>query len=203
MKRFLTVLLAVSILCSLVGTAMANDMDDLFDFMYVNCANGKTLNLRDAPNGKKIGSIECGTKVYITGGFISADWVHVTLLDGREGFVKNEYLQSKKPGKYEITEREDNFIHVRRPYIVNAKALNAKTDRSVGLRIKPNKTSKAYRRLEAGDQLEVLSEGKTWLQVLDLTTGDIGYVADDYMEFDHYVDEESEGAAAPVDTEME
>ena len=64
---------------------------------------------------------------------------------------------------------------------VAAKALNGKTDRSVCLRVKPNKTSQSIRRLMAGDQLQVIAVGKTWDKVVDLTTGQTGYVASAYM----------------------
>ena len=64
---------------------------------------------------------------------------------------------------------------------VAAKALNGKTDRSVCLRVKPNKTSQSIRRLMAGDQLQVIAVGKTWDKVVDLITGQTGYVASAYM----------------------
>lgn len=191
MKKILCAMTVLLVLFLALTPAFANTMDDNFEVMYVNCPNGKTLNLRDGPNGKKIGSLENGTKVYISGGFIEKGWVAVTTASGKSGVVKSEFLQSKKPGKYEITEREDNFIDVRKPYIVNAKPLNAKTDMSVGLRPKPNKTSKAIRRLQAGDQLLVLASGNVWLQVEDLETGRIGYVAEDYTEFDHWLVDET------------
>ncbi|MCQ2458349.1 MAG: SH3 domain-containing protein, partial [Clostridia bacterium] len=192
MKKILSAVLVAVMLLLAASAAFGENLDDILDHMYVNCANGKMLNLRDAPGGKVIAQLDNGTKVWISGGFISKDWVAVTVkLKGKyvEGFVKNEFLQSKKPGKYEITEREDNFDDVK-PYVVTAKALNAKTDNSVGLRVKPNKTAKSIRRLTAGDQLTVLASGRVWLKVLDQETGKIGYVADDYMIFDHYVEDE-------------
>ena len=67
------------------------------------------------------------------------------------------------------------------PYLVSAKALNAKTDLSVGLRVKPNKTSQAIRTLTAGDRLQVIARGRTWSKVVDLLTGRTGYVANDYI----------------------
>ena len=67
------------------------------------------------------------------------------------------------------------------PYTVKAKALNSRTEKSVGLRESPNKTAHAIRRLEAGDTLQVIARGKTWSRVLDPTTGKTGYVANDYM----------------------
>ena len=67
------------------------------------------------------------------------------------------------------------------PYNVTALALNDKTDKSVGLRTKPNKVYKSIRRLTAGDVLQVVAEGRTWSKVVDPTTGATGYVANDYM----------------------
>ena len=86
---------------------------------------------------------------------------------------------SSKPGKYEITERDDNFVAVN--YLATAKALNATTDRSVGLRVKPNKTSSAIRRLTVGDELQVIARGNVWSKVIDLRTGRTGFVANDYI----------------------
>ncbi len=150
--------------------------------MWVNCADGKTLNFRTEP---KAGStvmkrLECGTKVTVLN-IMDKDWVQVT--DGKlTGFVMVKFLVEEKPGKYEITEREDNFVTLKKPYTVTAKALNNKTDRSVGLRVKPNKTAKAIRRLAAGDQLQVVARGKVWSRVIDLQTGRTGYVANDYIQ---------------------
>ena len=67
------------------------------------------------------------------------------------------------------------------PYKVTAKAINKKSDRSVGLRVNPNKTARAIRRLTAGDALQVIARGKTWSKVVDLASGNTGYVANAYM----------------------
>ena len=67
------------------------------------------------------------------------------------------------------------------PCTAKAKALNKNTDKSVCLRVKPNKTSGAIRRLSAGDRLEVIARGKTWSKVVDMQTGRTGYVANDYI----------------------
>ena len=55
---------------------------------------------------------------------------------------------------------------------------NKNGTKSVGLRVKP---TKAIRTLQAGDQLEVIAKGKTWLKVRDNKTGKTGYVAADYV----------------------
>ena len=149
--------------------------------MWVNCENGKSLNLRKNPRTDStiIARLECGTKVEIlrnTGN----GWLEVST-GKNTGYVMAKFLVAKKPGKYEITERDDNFVTLKNPCNMSAVALNNRTKDSVGLRTKPNKTSAAIRRLEAGDVLKVIARGKVWSMVVDLKTGKTGYVANDYM----------------------
>ena len=150
---------------------------------WVNCPNGKTLNLRVEPskNARVLKKLQCGTKVeLIPYSNPTAGWTCVRA-NGTDGWVMSKFLVDSKPGKYEITEREDNFRAVA-SYIVKAKALNKNTTKSVCLRVKPNKTAKSIRRLQAGDQLKVIAVGKTWSKVVDTNTGKTGYVANDYVE---------------------
>ena len=66
-------------------------------------------------------------------------------------------------------------------YLVCAKALTSGSATSVGLRVRPNKTSQAIRRLTAGDELQVIARGQIWSRVVDPVTGKTGYVANDYL----------------------
>ena len=180
MKKMMTVALVVMMLLGLMIPVFASAAGDT---MWVNCANGKTLNLRSDPfkTARVLKKLECGTKVEVLPYACPvADWTCVRA-GGTEGWVMTKYLVGSKPGKYEITERADNFQTVT-AYNVTAKALNGKTDRSVCLRVKPNKTAKAIRRLTAGDQLQVIAVGKVWDKVVDPITGQTGYVANDYMD---------------------
>jgi len=149
--------------------------------MWVNCADGRRLNVRMEPSkaSKRIAQLECGTKVEVLED-LGNGWVKIATFDYL-GYVQKKFLQDSKPGKYQITERSDNFVKVS-PYMATAIALNGKTDRSVALRVKPNKSSGAIRRLEAGDQLQVIARGKVWSQVVDMVTGRTGYVANDYIQ---------------------
>ncbi len=148
--------------------------------MWVNCPDGYGLNVRkeSALSGKFITQLDCGTKVTVLTD-CNNGWVYISC-GNIKGYVMRKFLQSTQPGKYEITEREDHFIAVT-PYFVSAKALNSNTENSVGLRVKPNKTSQAIRRLMAGDELEVIARGQVWSQVVDPVTGKTGYVANDYL----------------------
>ena len=151
--------------------------------MWVNCRNGKNLNVREQPTtgSRREYTLPCGTEVEILG-YAGNGWAQIVpVKGGQSGFVMTKFLQDKKPGKYEITEREDNFRTVT-PFMATAKALNTNTDRSVGLRVEPNKTANAIRRLYAGDEVEVIATGKTWCKVIDLQTGRTGYVANNYLQ---------------------
>ena len=180
MKKIMSVLLVLVTVFALMVPAFADNATGFGIDMWVNCADGYRLNVREQPdiNAKLITRFDCGTKIRILAD-AGNGWVYVTN-EKVTGYVMRKFLQSTQPGKYEITERSDHFVAVN-PYTVYAKALNAKTDNSVGLRVKPNKTSQAIRRLVAGDQLQVIARGKVWSQVMDPLTGRTGYVANDYV----------------------
>lgn len=186
MKKLIALLLAMMTVIALMIPVFASaEATTSNTTMWVNCADGKRLNVRTAPNTKDskiLYRLDCGTKVEIDNTVAAPKgWAFVTTKGHKEGgYVMTKFLQAKQPGKYEITERDDNFRSVT-PYTVEAKALNNKTQNSVGLRTAPNKTAKMIRRLAAGDQLQVVAVGKTWSKVIDLTTGKTGYVANDYM----------------------
>ena len=178
MKKLLSVLIVVMMAVGLMIPVFASAEDK-----WVNCENGKRLNLRAEPRkgATRLAQIDCGKQVEILNAHAANGWAYVRVTDtGKCGYVMTKFLVSAKPGKYEITERDDNFRSVN-PYMVEAKARSKNSDDSVCLRVKPNKTSSAIRRLMAGDQLQVIAKGKTWSQVRDPMTGATGYVANDYM----------------------
>ncbi len=182
MKKLIAMILVLMTVLSMTIPMMASAESMT---KWVNCADGKNLNVRrEATTAKNnvMYRIECGTQVQIdTSVAAPAGWVYVTVKGHKNGgFVMSKFLVEKKPGKYEITERSDNFRTVT-PYVVTTKALNANTDRSVGLRTSPNKTAKMIRRLNVGDRLQVVAVGKVWSKVIDLSTGRTGYMANDYM----------------------
>ena len=184
MKKLMSVAIIVVIVAAMMVPmwASANAISPNTN-MWVNCRNGKSLNLREQPGtgSKVICQLKCGTEVTILG-FVGNGWAQVTVTKGGQtGYVMANFLQDKKPGKYEITEREDDFRAVT-PYMATAKALNAKTDRSVGLRVMPNKTANAIRRLTAGDEVKVIAQGRDWCEVIDQQTGQTGYVASSYLQ---------------------
>ena len=181
MKKILSVLLILVSVFALMVPAFADPSTGFGKDMWVNCADGYRLNVRPQPDTGSglITRLDCGTKVEVLSD-AGNGWVYITT--GRvQGYVMYKFLQDNKPGKYEITERDDHFVAVQ-PFMVTAKALNANTDRSVGLRVRPNKTAGAIRRLAAGDQLQVIARGQVWSRVVDPVTGKTGYAANDYLQ---------------------
>ncbi len=187
MKKLIAILISLMTIFTLMIPVFssAEAATDTNAVMWVNCADGKRLNVRAEANknSKLIVRLDCGSRVEIDSDVPAPKgWAFVTAKDHKDGgFVMTRFLVSQKPGKYEITERDDNFRALKTPYVVTAKVLNSKTDKSVGLRVSPNKTAKMIRRLSAGDELKVIEIGKVWSKVIDLTTGKTGYVANDYM----------------------
>lgn len=181
MKKLVSIIIAIIALFLAVVPAMAdfgNYNTDLLNPTWVNTPDGKNLNVRETPNGAIKCRLTPGTKAYILD--FHGDWAEIVMKDGKTGFVMTKFIQEGKPGKFELTEREDNFKAVS-SYTVTAKALSSKNSKSVGLRVKPTKSSKAIRTLQAGDKLTVLAAGKTWLKVKDAKTGKTGFVAKDYV----------------------
>ena len=186
MKKLIALLLAMMTVMALMIPVFASAEEPAGNTtMWVNPADGKKLNVRTEPNrttSRLMYRLVPDTKVTVDYSVAApAGWAFVTTAGHKNGgFVMTKFLQAKQPGKYEITERSDNCRAVNL-YLVSAKALNNHTENSVGLRTAPNKTAKMIRRLAAGDQLRVLEVGKTWSKVVDLATGNTGFVANDYM----------------------
>ena len=182
MKKMVSVMFALMMLVGLMVPVMSNaENPNGHKMMYVVNSDGRSLNVHENPSNDSaiLYRAENGSKLRI--GEPAADgWVMVRQGDKACGYVMTKYLQAKKPGKYDLTERKDEIKAVN-PFTVTAKARGRKTAESVGLRTLPTKKSASIRRLYAGDRLEVFAVGKTWSMVLDPKTGLTGYVANDYM----------------------
>ena len=182
MKKLISVAIVLMMVLGLMVPAFSS-AEEVIEYMWANRADGRCINIHETAdeNSKILYRVDCGAKVeLVPASFTVKGWTLVRKEGKAAGYVKSKFLMEKKPGKYEYTEQEDSFSSVT-AYTVTAVALNAKTDKSVCLREKPNKISESLRRLSAGDQLEVIAEGKTWSKVIDLSTGKTGYVANDYL----------------------
>ena len=181
MKKVIGIVMVLMMVVGLMVPVMASADTKTQDYMWVNCPNGKTVNIRQTTSTKStvLYRVESGKKLTILGS-AEPGWLYVRQGNRAPGYVMAKFLMTNKPGKYEITERDDNFQNVAN-YTVSAQPLKGQPEKSVCLRVKPNKTSKSIRRLSSGDQLTVVAVGKTWSKVVDTATGRTGYVANDYI----------------------
>jgi len=182
MKKLVSILFVMMMIFSLMVPVFAS-AEGTGNVMWVNCADGKRLNVREAPQkgAKILCRADCGTKIEILNTSGLNGWAYV-YVEGKNtrGYVMTKFLVGSKPGKYEITERDDNFRTVT-PYRVEMKARSKNADDSVCLRVQPNKSAQSIRRFMAGEQVTVVAVGKTWSKVVDPVTGATGYVANDYI----------------------
>lgn len=182
MKKVISIILAIMTLVGLMIPVFASAAaaPAVNTTMYVHCTDGKSLNVRNNPNGAVVYRIANNTKVTVkTDVVCPAGWSYITA-NGKSGYVMTKFLSTRKPTKYDYTENVNNFISVT-PYTVRSLALKGHPEKSVGLRVSPNKCSQAIRRLAAGEELEVVAVGRLWSKVVDKATGRTGYVANDYM----------------------
>ena len=184
MKKLVSILLVVVTLLGLMIPLMASaESAEGHDVMWVVCANGKRLNVRYLPdtNSRLLYRVDNGSKLTVLHDEVVPEgWAMVRQGDKEVGYVMTQFLQAKRPYKYDLRERDDDFRSVN-PYIVVAVARGKNTDESVGLRTIPTKQAKMLRRVMAGDELEVLQVGKTWSFVFDPISNMQGYVANDYI----------------------
>ena len=122
MKKMISIIIILATVFALMIPAFASAGDMEEKDMWVNCENGKRLNVRTEPrtSARRIAQLNCGTKLEVLDN-PGNGWLRVT--DGKHtGYVQAKFLQAKKPGKFEITERADNFTAVS-PYMVSAKSV--------------------------------------------------------------------------------
>ena len=183
MKKILSIAIVLMMVLGLMIPVFASAEGDP-QIVWANRLDKCAINIHESAdvNSKILYRVDCGSKLEVVPILTAVkDWTYVRRDGKAAGWVKSKFLMTRKPGKYDFTESEDDFRAVT-SYTVSAKALNGKTEKSVCLRTAPNKISESLRRLAAGDTLEVIAEGETWSKVIDTTTGKTGYVANDYIE---------------------
>ena len=195
MKRFisvmlvaLTLMLAVFVPAALAGEEGPNEHAGYY---YVKTGNGKGLNVRDNPNGKVVGSLKYGTRVYVDA-FSDSDWALITYrYDNGHGkndyaaYVSTRFLVHNNPGKFQGTSSKTTASTVRTEkavaslYTVVSCPVHATG--WVNLRKTPSTSAKVLTRCYTGKLLNVLAETNGWFKVQDPATGMIGYISSKYV----------------------
>lgn len=207
-KRLVSLLLAIIMMMAAALPAVLaedNTPDARAGYYYVKTENGKGLNVRDGINGKKVGSLKYGTRIYVDT-FTTPQWALITYkydngygLGEYAAWVSTRYLTRKDPGKYQgsspastntaTTAAGDTLAainaifrtarQVDAPYTVVSRPSRASG--WVNLRWAPSTEAERIATCPQGKTLTVLAEMKDWYQVKDPVTGMIGFISSKYV----------------------
>ena len=196
MKRFGSMMLVALtlMLAAFVPAAMAGEEgpNAHAGYYYVKTGNGKGLNVRDNPNGKVVGSLKYGTRVYVDA-FSDSEWALITCrYDNGHGkgdyaaYVSTRFLVRNDPGKYQGASSSGSAADVSRTamQVPSPYTVTARPDRASGwvnLRKAPSTDAKVLAKCYMGKTLTVLAELRGWYQVQDPATGVIGYISSRYV----------------------
>ena len=160
-------------------------------YYYVKTGNGKGLNVRDNPNGKVVGSLKYGTRVYVDA-FSDSEWALITYrYDNGHGkndyaaYVSTRFLVRSNPGKFQGSSSSSAANTVKRtekavsPYTIVSRPSRAAG--WVNLRSTPSTEAKVLTRCYAGKTLTVVAEMNGWFKVVDPANGAIGYISSKFV----------------------
>ena len=197
MKRFVSMMLVVFtlMLAACVPAALAGEEgpNAHAGYYYVKTGNGKGLNVRDNPNGKVVGSLKYGTRVYVDA-FSSSEWALITYrYDNGHGkgdyaaYVSTRFLVRNDPGKFQGSSSANSANSAARtekqvasPYTIVSRPVRT-TGGWVNLRRTPSMDAKVLEKCFAGKTLTVLAELDGWFKVEDIPTGIIGYISSKFV----------------------
>lgn len=179
MKRMLCALLAVmTLLTALPLSALAATT------MYVNTANGKTLNFRsntDSAPDAIIGQIPFGAAVKVIDLLESDYWAEITY-NGRHGYVVTRHLSRTKPTKKPTSKTTkkavskglyDGFVSD----VYEASVKPATPAGVANMRWAPDKSAPICAVYHANAKLTVLATNGEWAQVLDSEKNLCGFMS--------------------------
>lgn len=191
MKKSLALLLALAVIASVccVSTAALADSYPL----YVYTENGKTLNLREAPNtdAKVLQNIPFGDEFWVSY-FLGNGWAYGHW-GGEFGYVMSRYLVTEKPTHKptpvpakqdtEKTEKaklasETKSEHDIEPTYIAVRA--SRTSGWVNFRTGPGQITKRITSFADGKELIAYGETDNWYRAKDPDTGKTGYIHKNY-----------------------
>ena len=208
-KRFTSMILAIALLMAVCIPAVLAEDDTpsaSAGYYYVYTENGKGLNVRDAPNGKKVGSLKYGTRVYCYYKDGGNGWALIDYkydngfgLDTYAAYISSRYLQKTKPAPRSsssatsgtkapstatatataagtMAEINAEFASARTVTPYMVTVRPTRASGWVNLRWAPSKSAQLMATYKANDQLLVIKETTNWLQVEDQDTGDVGFI---------------------------
>ncbi len=204
MKKILSLLLALMLTLSLASVALAVDdsVPAEAGYYYVYTENGKSLNVRESPGGRKVGSLKYGARIHVDA-FTDENWALILYTYDKPGygtaeyaaFVNRRFLTKKKPAPRtaKVTDapaaQVDAFTEMNQEY-----RSARKVDKPYTVRVRPTRVSgwvalywapsveaEILSTYKANDTLTVLWETDNWLQAEDPETGVVGFVRKNFI----------------------
>ncbi len=200
MKKLISLMLVTFMLSALlIPAAMAAGAG----YYYVKTDNGKSLNVRNNPDGKVLGSLPYGTRVYVEEFVNSGKWARIYYqYQGGEyaAFLSARYLVNYNPGSYTpsataspasassvdaakaLSDMNAEFKTGRLvPQQFNVYARPSRASGWVNLRWAPSLEAERIATCPQGKVLTVIGETRSWYQVRDPETGMIGFISKQYV----------------------
>lgn len=153
-------------------------------YAWVDTENGKSLNLRNKPNGDRIGSIPNGERVTVLEK--GSTWYKI-VYGGQTGYVKKEFLSDQSQAAPDVNppvEKPDHNPALDSTLEVLETPVPAKitADGGLHLRVECDANAKSLVLMPQGDYVLVLEQGDTWCYVG--YEGENGYCMTSYLKMD-------------------
>lgn len=194
-KRLLSMFLALILTVLMIPAVTAEDdtPSEGEGYYYVYTENGKSLNVRETPNGRVVGSLKYGSRVYVYG-MTDENWALINFKYDMPGigvgtyaaFINRRFLRRNKPeprtsgsaaaASVPLNDLNTEFKSAKKvtPYAVTVRP--SRVSGWVNMRWAPSNEAEIMATYKANDKLLVIWELDNWVQVEDQDTGDVGFV---------------------------
>lgn len=184
MKKTMTVILALILfltaLCA-IGSAEGK-------IMYVKTSNGGMLNMRTEPKSGNniITKIPYAGTVTVIAEY-DKTWSVIEYTGiSNPGYVQTQFLSDKKPDPYTGETLQNGQVYktltsMKMDNWYSARVQTLKGGKDVSLRWSPTSNGTVMRKIPVDEIVTVIAEGKNWNQVLDESTGMVGFMPSKYL----------------------
>lgn len=189
LKRILSLMLAALMVLAVCLTAVSAEEAEESSVYYVYTENGKPLNVRNAPNGEVIGTLNYGEQVNVRS-FMNNSWALINYMNDTPGYINTRFLIDIPPEELKklleeemnsntgdpLTDIDAEFASAVDVEDYKITARPARVTSVVNMRWIPSETGRIIGQYKATEELIVMKEMNHYLQVKDPDNGDVGYI---------------------------
>lgn len=189
LKRILSLMLAALMVLAVCLTAASAEEAEESSVYYVYTENGKPLNVRNAPNGEVIGTLNYGEQVNVRS-FMNNNWALINYMNDTPGYINTRFLIDIPPEELKklleeemnsntgdpLTDIDAEFASAVDVEDYKITARPARVTSVVNMRWIPSETGRIIGQYKATEELIVMKEMNHYLQVKDPDNGDVGYI---------------------------